>query len=147
MLNKSMNNIPIAPQEVKTFLSYGLGSGWMKLHPNYFETIPIPKAKDLFGGSSPPNTIKQQYNVVKNWLATNWTGICDELAKISIPTLVITGTDDAVVPTANSLIIVQKIPEAWLVQIKNAGHALISQYPDKFNKVLQTFLSTTTNLG
>jgi hypothetical protein len=51
MLNRSMNNIPIAPQEVKTLLSYGLGSGWMKLHPNYFETISIPKAKDLFGGS------------------------------------------------------------------------------------------------
>jgi hypothetical protein len=39
-----MNNIPIAPQEVKTLLSYGLGSGWMKLHPDYFETISFQKA-------------------------------------------------------------------------------------------------------
>jgi pimeloyl-ACP methyl ester carboxylesterase len=37
-----------------------------------------------------------------------------------------------------------KIPGAWLVQIKGAGHDLMFQYPDKFNKVLQTFLSTTT---
>jgi hypothetical protein len=42
----------------------------------------------------------------------------------------ITGTDNVVVPTANSLIIVQKIPGAWLAQIKYAGHALISQYPE-----------------
>ena len=80
----------------------------MKLHPNYFETIPVPKAIDLFGGSSsPPNTIKQQYNVVINWFAMNWSSsICDELTKISHPTLIITGTDDVVIPTANSLIIV-----------------------------------------
>ena len=142
MLNRSMNNISIAPQEVKTLLSYNLGSGWMKLHPNYFETTPIPKAKDLFGSSTSPNTLKQQYNVVINWLATNWSGICDELTKISSPTLTITGTDDVVVPTANSLIIVQKkIPGAWLAQIKDSGHSLVSQYPDKLNKILETFFS------
>ena len=93
----------------------------MKLHPNYFETIPIPKAKDLFGGSSSHlNTMKQQHDAVKNWFATNWSGICNELTKISSPTLTITGTDDAVVPTANSLIIVQKIPGTWIAQLKDA---------------------------
>ena len=30
-----------------------------------------------------------------------------------------------------------------LVQIKDGGHALFMQYPDKINRVLQTFLSTT----
>jgi pimeloyl-ACP methyl ester carboxylesterase len=34
---------------------------------------------------------------------------------------------------------------AWLIQIKDAGHLLMLQYPDKFNKVLQAFLSTTSN--
>jgi hypothetical protein len=102
MLNRSMNNIPISPQEVKTLLFYSLGSGWMKLYPNYFETIPTPKAKDLFGSSTSPNTLKQQDNVVIHWLETNWSGICDELTKISSPTFTITGTDDVVVPTANS---------------------------------------------
>ncbi len=39
-------------------------------------------------------------------MATNWTGVCDELTKISNRTLVITGTDDdVIVPTTNSLII------------------------------------------
>jgi pimeloyl-ACP methyl ester carboxylesterase len=76
-------------------------------------------------------------------MATNWSGICDELGKISIPTLVITGTQDNNVPSANSLIIAGKIPGASLIQIKDAGHALFVQYPDKVNRVLQTFLSTT----
>ena len=145
LANKIVNHIPITPQEVKTILSMSLGSGWIKLHPNYLETI--PKAEDLFAGI-PPNTQMQQINAVLNWEATNSTGVCSQLPNISKPTLVITGTSDVVVPSANSLIIAAKIPGAWLVQIKDAGHSLMSQYPDKFNKVLQTFLSTTTtNLG
>ena len=120
------------------------GSGWIKLHPNYLETIPKPE--DLFAGI-PPNTQMQQIKAVQSCLATNWTGVCDELTKISNPTLVITGTDDVIVPTANSFIIAGKIPGAWLIQIKDAGHAVMGQYPDKINRVLQTFLSTTINLG
>jgi len=38
-------------------------------------------------------------------------------------------------------------PGAWLIQIKDAGHQLMSQYPDEINRVLQTFLSTTRNPG
>ncbi|MGH9974434.1 MAG: alpha/beta fold hydrolase [Nitrososphaeraceae archaeon] len=54
------------------------------------------------------------------------------------------GHKDISAPTANSLIIAQKIPGAWLVQIKGAGHGLMYQYPDKLSTVLQTFLTTTT---
>jgi pimeloyl-ACP methyl ester carboxylesterase len=138
--NKIVNHIPITSQELKTLLSFSLGSAWIKLHPNSLETI--PKAEDLFVGI-PPNTQKEQIYMSENWMATNWSGICNELPKISIPTLVITGTDDNDVPTANSLIIAGKIPGAWLVQIRDAGHVLFMQYPDKVNRLLQVFLSTT----
>jgi pimeloyl-ACP methyl ester carboxylesterase len=46
-------------------------------------------------------------------------------------------------PHANALIIAGKIPGAWLVQIKNAGHAVMDQYPNEISKILQTFLSAT----
>jgi hypothetical protein len=56
----------------------------------------------------------------------------------------ITGTDDnSYVTHENSLVIAGKVPGAWLVQIENAGHAVMDQYPDEINKILQTFLSTT----
>jgi hypothetical protein len=59
--------------------------------------------------------------------------------------LVVTGTDDnAYQPHANSLIIAGKIPEAWLIQIEDAGHAVMSQYPVEINRILHTFLSTPT---
>lgn len=59
-------------------------------------------------------------------------------------TLVIIGTDDNNISTPNSLIIVGKIPGVWLIRIKDAGHALFVQYSDEINKILRTFLSTTT---
>ena len=59
-----------------------------------------------------------------------------------------TGTDDnPFAPHENSLVLAGKIPGAWLVQIKDAGHAIMDQYPDKISKILQTFLSTTSNPG
>ena len=124
---------------MKSLLSFSLGSGWIKLHPESLENIP-----DLFS-SVPPNTIEQQKNIGLYWEENpNWSGACDELAKIAKPTLVINGTDDnAYQPHVNSLKIVEKIPGAWLVQIKDAGHAVMGQYPDKVNRVLETFLSTT----
>jgi pimeloyl-ACP methyl ester carboxylesterase len=141
MVNKSINNIPIAPQDVKALLAISMGSAWMESHPNFLETI--PNDIDLFAGI-PPYTIKQQNDISEDWLSTNWSGICHELTKIAIPTLIITGTHDNNVPSANSLVIAGKIHGAWLVQIKDAGHALFDQYPEKLNRVLQTFLSTTT---
>jgi pimeloyl-ACP methyl ester carboxylesterase len=142
ILNKSLNNITIAPEEIKSLISLSLGTGWLKLHPDSLQNI--PRAEDVFAGV-PPNTIKGQFSAGEDWMATNWNGICNELAKIAKPTLVITGTDDnSYTPHANSLIIAGKIPGAWLVQIKDSGHAVISQYPDIINRVLETFLSTTT---
>ena len=116
------------------------------MHPESIENI--RDAQDPFAIVS-PNTVKQQFDMGMDWEATDWNGACDGLAKIGKPTLAITGTDDdAYMPHANSLIIAEKIPGTWLVQIKDAGHAVMPQYPEKINKILQTFLSTaisTTN--
>jgi hypothetical protein len=58
------------------------------------------------------NTLKEQFNLVEDWFRSNKTGVCSNLAKISVPTLIITGTEDVSVPAANSLILIQKIPGA-----------------------------------
>ena len=94
----------------------------------------------------PTDTMNNQNNVGHLWTATNWSGVCDKLAKIAKPTLVIAGTDDNLyVPHANALVIAGKIPGAWLVQFKDAGHAVMDQYPEEIGKILQTFLSTISN--
>ena len=38
------------------------------------------------------------------------------------------------------MILVEKIPGAWLVQFKEGGHALMFQYPEKLSEIVNTFL-------
>jgi len=143
IVNKSLNNVSISQEEMKGLVSASLGSGWIRLHPESLENIPtLQQAKP---GLS-PESMNNQNNVGKHWEDNaNWSGACDELAKTARPTLVITGTDDnQYQPHVNSLKIVEKIPGAWLVQIKNAGHAVMDQYPEEIGKILNTFLSTTS---
>ena len=144
VVNKSLHNIPIT-QEMKALNAASLGSGWIKLHP---ESVDIPanttSLQQLKPGLTPEIANKQ--NNLGIWENTNWSGACDAEAKLAKPTLVITGTDDNnYMPHGNALILASKIPGAWLVQIKNAGHAVMNQYPAEIGKIMNTFLSTTSS--
>ncbi len=142
IVDKISNNVSISQEEMRSLASASLGAGWIRLHPDSLENI--PEGQDFFASIS-PKAQEGQKNIGHSWEATTWNGVCDELARIAKPTLVITGTDDnQYQPHENSLIIAGKVPGAWLVQIENAGHAVMDQYPDEINKILQTFLSTTT---
>ena len=142
IVDKISNNVSISQEENMALVNASLGAGWIRLHPESIENI--PEGQDFFATIS-PEAQEGQLNIGLRWDATNWDGVCDKLAKLAKPTLVITGTDDnAYVPHENSLIIAGKVPGAWLVQIKDAGHAVMDQYPDEISKILQTFLSTTT---
>jgi pimeloyl-ACP methyl ester carboxylesterase len=72
-----------------------------------------------------------------------WSGSCERLSDISVPSLVITGAQDITSPPANSIRLAEKIPGAWLVQIEGGGHGLMFQYPEKFAKIVETFLGVT----
>ena len=146
IVNKSLNNVSISHEEMKELVSASLGSGWIRLHP---ESLDIPANITTLQQFKPglrPEIANNQNNVGKHWEDNpNWSGACDELAKLAKPTLVITGTDDNMYqPHVNSLKIVEKIPGAWLVQIEDAGHAVMDQYPEEIAKILNTFLSTTS---
>ncbi len=143
VVNKSLNNVSTSQEEMKAFVTASLGSGWIKLHPESIENIPTDLRQTKPGLS--PEAMNNQMNVGKEWEDNpNWSGACDELAKLDKPTLVITGMDDNMyAPHVNSLKIAEKIPGAWLVQIKNAGHAVMDQYPEEMGKIMNTFLSTT----
>jgi pimeloyl-ACP methyl ester carboxylesterase len=104
---------------------------WFSANPNYQNYIPLPQE------SVSPEIIQRQNEAIVSWITI---GTCNALSNITQPTLVIVGTDDIWTPAANSLMIAERIPGAWLVQIKDAGHGLMYQYPDKFSNVISTFL-------
>jgi pimeloyl-ACP methyl ester carboxylesterase len=142
LVNKISNNVTISREENIELLNATLGAGWIRLHPESLENV--TEGKGFFASIS-PEAQEGQNNIGHSWEATNWDGVCEELTKLAKPTLIITGTDDNYYqPHENSLILAEKIPGAWLVQIENAAHAVMDQYPDEINKILQTFLSTTT---
>src|SRR5918996_89679 len=142
IVNKTQNNIPVSQEEMKSLVAASLGSGWIRLHP---ESLDIPENMSFqqMKPSLPPETLKNQANLGV-WEQTNWSGVCDEEAKLAKPTLVITGTDDdSYMPHENALVLAAKIPGAWLVQVQDAGHAVMDQYPDEIGEIVNTFLSTT----
>ena len=133
VINILSNASGTAMERIEKFLPLFFPEKWRNENPNYLERI--PKTIETI----PNKTLDQHTEAM-----FNWTGTCSKLKNITQPTLVIVGTDDVVTLPANSLLITERIPGAWLVQIKGAGHGLMYQYPEQFNKVLQTFLSTTT---
>ena len=70
----------------------------------------------------------------------SWKGTCDQLKDISQDTFLITGTDDILLSSANSIILTENIPGAWLAQFKEGGHGLMYQYPEKLSAIINTFL-------
>ena len=65
-------------EDVDAFLSITFPSEWIKTHPNYLETI--PRSTEIILTS----TLVKQFNAVENWIASNWGGVCNQLAKIYI---------------------------------------------------------------
>jgi 3-oxoadipate enol-lactonase len=63
------------------------------------------------------------------------------LAKITVPTLVITGADDVLIPPSESETLAQAIRGAQLKVIPHAGHLVAFEQPDKFNHVLKEWLN------
>ena len=69
-----------------------------------------------------------------------WTGSFSRLGKVRSPAILVTGTDDVIVPPENSRIIRERIFGAELVGIPGAGHGLMYQCPDRFCDSVLEFL-------
>lgn len=74
----------------------------------------------------------------------SWHGSFLRLVEIRSPTLVITGTDDMIVPPENSRILSGRIPGSQLVEIPGTGHGLLYQVPEIFSDRVINFLTCGT---
>ena len=62
------------------------------------------------------------------------------LKSLELPVLVVNGTDDIVIPTINSYILQQFLPDAELILYPDAGHGSHFQYPGLFVRHARIFL-------
>lgn len=64
----------------------------------------------------------------------------DYLRDIRLPTLVVQGSNDVIIPTINSYVLQQKLPNAQLIIYPDANHGSFYQYPDLFLQHATLFL-------
>jgi len=68
------------------------------------------------------------------------TDYSDRLGDLAVPTLLVHGAEDPLVPVEWSETAAKSIPDARLDVIKRCGHWPSRERPDVFNDVLATFL-------
>lgn len=67
-------------------------------------------------------------------------GSYSQLGEITQPVLVANGSNDIMVPTVNSFIMFQRLPNAQLILYPDAGHGFLFQYHDLFVDHVSRFL-------
>jgi|WetSurMetagenome_2_1015567.scaffolds.fasta_scaffold32956_2 pimeloyl-ACP methyl ester carboxylesterase len=65
----------------------------------------------------------------------------EDLSRISVPTLVIWGRQDHVLPPAHAQVIADIVPNTKLVFFEHCGHLLQLERPDEFNSLVLEFLA------
>jgi pimeloyl-ACP methyl ester carboxylesterase len=84
-------------------------------------------------------TVAAHSAAAREWGAGS-EGSFDYLKRISHPTLVVNGSHDIVVPTVNSYILQQNLPNAELILFPDSNHGSHFQFPEKFNRCATDFL-------
>ena len=85
---------------------------------------------------------------VDNWdralwnftMASHDTGLLQHLQDFKLPILVLTGADDRIVPTADTVRLAGVLPGAKLVIITGAGHVPHEEQPAAFMQAVEAFL-------
>ncbi len=83
---------------------------------------------------TPPATYSAQVGAIMTHDAT------DGLTDVGVPTLVVTGGADVLVPPANSVLLAELIPGAELLTLPGVGHALNLEAIDELDAALGRFL-------
>ena len=94
------------------------------------------KVDDILITPTGPTTFKAQMTA---WMIYN---SCRKLKTVNIPTLIIHGKEDILVPPSNAELLVEKIPNAEVVYFENNAHIIHTEEPDKFIDVLIKFLKS-----
>ena len=85
------------------------------------------------------DTAARQREAIGNYIAGG-ESVQDHLKDIRLPTLIVQGSNDAIIPTMNSYVLQQKLPNAQLILYPDANHGSFYQYPDLFVKHATLFL-------
>ena len=84
-----------------------------------------------------PAALEAQVALMASW---HRTPSAERLAAISMPVLAAHGSEDVVIPAANSETIAARIPGTWKAIFPGAGHAVMAMEQDRLAALIATFL-------
>jgi pimeloyl-ACP methyl ester carboxylesterase len=82
-----------------------------------------------------------QREAISKYIAPS-EGVVAYLKDIRQPTLIVQGSNDVIIPTVNSYILQQNLPNAQLILYPDANHGSFYQYPDLFVSQADQFLTS-----
>ena len=101
---------------------------------------PSPGVRDSFWSQAMQSSIVASYDCIKAFSETDFT---DDLKRIEVPTLILHGDADQIVPIADSALLSSKIVKnATLKVIPGAPHGMCTTLADQINAELLAFLKT-----
>lgn len=98
-----------------------------RFQPRYYTEINAPAA------------MAPQRSLLMGWVKDEATA--DKLATLHLPTLILNGQADYVIPPINSLILARTIPHSTLKRWPYGGHAMVFQYPEEIAHAVDAFLT------
>lgn len=111
---------------------------WLALYSARFaEEHPEHVAEDVRIGSRNPQRPyagRRQYEAMRGFDA------CERLPGLRIPTLVLHGTEDAVIDVENARNLAERIPGAELALLDGAGHAYHSEQAERADAIVLEFV-------
>ncbi len=117
------------PYEQKLFLFYGKTETSRTLGKRSLDRI--NKRKINRDPETGLPAVQAQLASILNW-AQPADDSLERLTKIKQPTFIVNGSNDTIVPTINSYIMFQNMPDAKLSLYPDSGHGAIFQFPELF---------------
>lgn len=125
----------MGPLLLRNIRSWGEGFGRMAWHD------PSRLTADVWEGYLKPQQAENWDRALwEFFLASRPLDLEDQLSQIEVPVLVITGDDDRIVPTEESVRLSRTLPDARLVVIPECGHIPQEECPEPFLEAVRGFV-------
>jgi 3-oxoadipate enol-lactonase len=84
---------------------------------------------------------------IRQLQAANSHDTYDRLPEIKVPTMVIAGDADLLIPAGNSVILASRIPGAELVILPKMGHGFYTEARDETSRIIMDFMKRNSHLS